>query len=76
MPPTLVYRAATVHPLCTGVGIDETPAVSSFTVYPNPSSGELNISFKDPVDGILEIINTTGPNDLFRKLYPYLGEEN
>jgi len=60
-PSTILDHGAAVTVLCTGVGIKEMPASESFSMYPNPSSGDFVISFNHTLtSGTLEVVNAIG----------------
>jgi hypothetical protein len=69
-PPTILNTQATivgsgsiVTTLCTTVGINEITTNNSFLISPNPSAGNLIISFQGSiVKGDIEILNILGAN--------------
>jgi hypothetical protein len=49
-----------IEPYGNLVSIEPTPALSSFTVYPNPSTGIITIETADPTQQKIEIFTVTG----------------
>jgi hypothetical protein len=74
--PTIVGNGGTSATFCTSAGINELTTNNSFSIFPNPSSGNLIISFEGTIiKGNVEILNILGENVYSENIFNKSKEE-
>ncbi len=69
-PATVVSSGGTITTLCTNVSVNEIAFDNSFILFPNPSAGNLIISFNRTImKGNVEILNILGENIISEKVF-------